>query len=108
MENEGITNILNIIDENRGVWNFAMFLFWGGVILLSLYIKKVNNLTYSETLLAAVGLRKVKRNWIINLGNVLVIVIPLGLMAYVISGGITTSWLDVLTQRRCFGRYIPS
>jgi hypothetical protein len=87
MENEGITNIQNIIDANRGVWNLAMFIFWGGAALLSLYIKKVNNLTYGQTILAAVGLKKFQRNWIINLGNALVIVIPLGLMVYVISNG---------------------
>ncbi len=64
-----------------------MVIFWGGAAALSLYIKKVNNLTYKETLLAAVGLKKFKRNWKINLGHFLVIVIPLGLMSYVISSG---------------------
>jgi len=64
-----------------------MLIFWGGSIFLSIYIKKVNNLSFVETLLAAVGLKRIKRNWIINIWHAFVIVVPLGLMAYVITNG---------------------
>ena len=82
-----MTNIQTVFEANQGVLNLAFFMFWGGAVLLSLYIRKVNDLSYSETLLAALGLRKIKRNWIINLGGVLVTVVPLVLMVYVISSG---------------------
>jgi hypothetical protein len=80
-------NIGSLIEANQWIWNLAMTIFWVGAIIISIYIKKVNDLTYPETFMAAAGLKKFKRNWKINVGQFLVMVVPMGLMAYVISSG---------------------
>jgi len=49
MENGGLISIQNAIDTNRGIWNLSIFVFFGGIVLLSLH-KKVNNFSYLETL----------------------------------------------------------
>jgi hypothetical protein len=80
-------NIGSLIEANQWIWSLAMTIFWVGAIILSIYIKKVNDLTYPETFMVAAGLKKFKRNWKINVGQFLVMVVPMGLMAYVISSG---------------------
>jgi len=86
MENGGLVSIQNAIDANRGIWNLSIFVFFGGTALLSLYIKKVNNFSYLETLLVALGFKRFKRNWKINLSIFLIIFISLALGSQALSG----------------------
>jgi len=37
MENGGLVSIQNAIDANRGIWNLSIFVFFGGIVLLSLH-----------------------------------------------------------------------
>jgi hypothetical protein len=85
MESEGVSSIQAILDANRSMWIASNIIFWGGGILLSIYIRKINSFTLIETLLASVGLKKYKRNWKMNLGHFLLIAVPLGLMTYAIT-----------------------
>ena len=85
MDNEASILIHNAIEANQFIWYLAIFLFLLGTVLLSLYIKNVNNFTYIETLLASAGLKKYKRNWKIIIAHILVIIVPVLLMAYVVT-----------------------
>ena len=84
MEHEAPLRITKAIAANPHLWNLAIFLFICGVFLLSLYIKIINNFTFMETVLAATGFKKFKRNWVVNIAHALVIIVPLFLMTYVI------------------------
>ncbi|TVV45412.1 hypothetical protein [Thalassolituus sp. C2-1] len=62
--------------------DLAVVVFFVEVIALSLYIRRVNDLTYRETFLVATGFLRCKRNWKINVGNFLVFVIPSAIIFY--------------------------
>ena len=85
MESQGITNLDAFLEVHRTAWILSNCFFWSGAALLSFYVKKVNGFTYLETLRAAAGLKRFNRNWKINLGQLLVLIIPLGIMAFSIN-----------------------
>jgi len=85
MGDEGITNLDIFLETNRVAWILSNFIFWSGAAALSLYIKKVNGFTVLETLKAAAGLKRFKRNWKINLGQLLVLAVPMSIMLYSIN-----------------------
>jgi len=62
--------------------DLAVVVFFVEFIALSLYVRRVNDLTYRETFLVATGFLRCKRNWKINVGNFLVFVIPSAIIFY--------------------------
>lgn len=85
MENNNISIINQIIEANPFLYYFSQIWFWSGVIILALYIRKHNNLTILDTLKAIVGMKSINRNWIINLGHLLVLGVPLLICVKMIS-----------------------
>lgn len=85
MGTEAATRISDAIAANQLIWNLALFIFVCGVVLLSLYIRKINNFTIMETVQASAGFRKHKRNWVVNIIHALIIIVPLLLMADVVT-----------------------
>lgn len=62
--------------------DLAVVVFFSGSIALSLYMRRVNDLTYRETFLVATGFLRCKRNWKINVGHFLLFVIPAAIVFY--------------------------
>ena len=75
----------NAIQANQFEWNLGLAIFAFGIFVLSWMVKNGNNFTFTETVLATLGLKKFKRTIAINIVHVLTIIIPLVLMAYAVT-----------------------
>nr|CAP47759.1 putative integron gene cassette protein [uncultured bacterium] len=76
-------NMDKIVQAHQLEWFAAIGIFFGGTLLWSYLIKRRNNLSFGEMLLAIVGIKKIKRNLPINIVHALTIIIPVAIMSYV-------------------------
>ncbi len=85
MKAEGLQFFDAAVEAHRYLWHLAIFIFIIGSAYLSYLVKQKNKFTFKNTLLAMVGLKKIKRTRTINMIQFLTMITPLLLMAYVLT-----------------------